>query len=49
MSVLMWLSEPVFVSLPCTVIVVFRRRTEYENTDNDIVQGEEEGETDTIL
>lgn len=44
-SVFMWLIERMLVWLFCTVIVIFRKRIDYENTENDIVQGEDEGET----
>lgn len=39
----MWLIVPV---LFCTVIAVIRKRTDYENMDNDIVQGEDDRHTD---
>lgn len=42
----MWLIMPVLLWLPCIVIAVIRKRTEYENMDNDIVQGEDDRHTD---
>lgn len=45
----LWLTQQSiqqFFWLSCTVIVLIRKRTEYENMDNDIVQGEEEGHDD---
>lgn len=42
----MWLIVPVLFWLPCAVIAVDRKRTEYENMDNDIVQEEDDHHTD---
>ncbi len=36
----------VLLWLPCAVTAVIRKRTEYENMDNDIVQGEDDRHTD---
>ena len=44
-SCLMWPLELEPLSLP-TVTVVIRKKTEYENMDNDIVEGEEDGRPD---